>query len=69
MKFKGKKLCMKFLTDVDEIQEENRIKLNLDARISTKIKMYSTRKNKPLRKVGRSRRKKFETEDEADSQQ
>ena len=69
MKFKGKKPSMKFLTDVDDIQEVNGVNLNRDTRIRTKIKMYSTIKNKPVRKLRRSRHKKFETEDEAGSSQ
>lgn len=69
MKFKAKKPSMKFLTDVDDIQEGNGVNLNRDTRIRTKIKMYSSTKNKPVRKLRRSRQKKFETEDEGGSSQ
>lgn len=68
MKFKAK-LCTKFLTDTEptgEFGQSGQSGSKVDERISTNIKIYSRVRTKPVSKIRKERRKKFETEDEED---
>lgn len=65
MKFKAK-LCTKFLTDTEPTGEFGQSGSKVDERISTNIKIYSRVRTKPVSKIRKERRKKFETEDEED---